>query len=95
MDGMHDGEQHDRQMRIWVRVTLAITGIVVIGTLALGYLAAGWDRMDAACSQESAVPTGGSPTHLSYDWTWEPLGFTCTWDGEAGGEDVSVTKLWW
>ena len=68
--------------------------VVVIVIAALAYYAAGWQRMDSACSSDAAVPQGANADSVAFAWSWAPPGFACTWDG-ADGEPVTVVKLWW
>ncbi|GEM_PF-1877266 len=95
MAHMRADDRHERRAVWSVRLLVLVVALVVPISLGLSYLAAGWYRMDQTCSTEAAVPEGGVPETVSYAWTWEPLGFTCTWAGAVGGDDVSRTKLWW
>lgn len=77
------------------RCALIGAAVLVIALVtALAYFALGWQRMDAACSTDAAVPQGASPSSVGYAWSWAPPGFACTWDG-ADGQPVTVVKLWW
>ncbi len=67
-----------------------ILGVIAVGLFAFVYGYLGWQRMDAVCSTEAAVPAGlYSGTEVTYSWSWRPFGYTCTWD------DISVTRFWW
>jgi hypothetical protein len=60
-------------------VLLVVTGLV--------YYRVGWSRMESSCSLSDA--TGQIHDSVSYDWTWQPLGFTCTYD-----DGSAETSLW-
>lgn len=83
-----------RRTRWLVRVAVALVVATLIVTGALVYFAVGWRQMDAACGLESTVPQGASGGSVSFDWSWNPPGFACTWPVEDGA-DITVTKLWW
>ena len=42
------------------------------------YLRIGWWKMESACSLNNA--RGQIHNSVSYDWSWQPLGFQCTYD---------------
>ena len=61
-------------------LVLAVVGLLVLSVAVAGYVRVGWWRMESACSRDDSV---------SYDWSWQPLGFQCTY-GDGTGE----TSLW-
>lgn len=67
-----------------------LIAVVVVVSLAIGtvlYVRVGWWRMEAACSRDATGDT--RPSGVSYDWTWQPVGFTCTFT-----DGTSQTSLW-
>ena len=62
-----------------VAVTVAV--LVLLAATAL-YVRIGWMRMESACSLDNAQ--GAIHNSVAYGWSWQPLGFQCTYDnGEA------------
>jgi len=61
--------------------------VVLLATLlaVAAYLRVGWSRMESECSLNDAE----GHRSVSYDWSWQPLGFTCTYDNGQ-----SETSLW-
>ena len=84
-----------RRTRWLVRVAVTLVILTLVATAALVYMAVGWQRMDAACSTDEAVPPGASGSSVAFGWSWSPLGLACTWPAEDGSADISITKLWW
>jgi hypothetical protein len=55
-------------------LVLAVTAVVLV----VGYHRVGWSRMEAACNAEPpGAPAVGA---VSYDWSFWPPGFRCTYD---------------
>ena len=69
------------------RVALIVTILVVIAATAALYLRVGWSRMESACVLDG--PRGSVHNSVSYDWSWQPLGFQCTYDNGK-----TETSLW-
>ena len=67
-------------------VALTVTILVVSAATAL-YLRVGWSRMESACVLDGE--RGSVHNSVSYDWSWQPLGFQCTY---ANGK--TETSLW-
>jgi len=67
-----------------------LIAVVVVAALAIGtalYVRVGWSRMETACSSDASGESRVGD--VSYDWTWQPVGFTCTYvDGST------ETSLW-
>lgn len=76
----------ERFMGWWMAGAFALVAILLLGAV-YGYL--GWNRMDAICSTDAAVPPGATGASVKYSWSWSPPGFSCTWG------ETAVTKLWW
>lgn len=80
--------EHARNRRSSVPARLlvvSVAGLALLVATAL-YLRIGWWRMESACSLDDARATH---TSVSFGWSWQPLGFRCTYeDGETD------TSLW-
>jgi len=67
-----------------------LIAVVVVVSLVIGtalYVRVGWWRMESACSSDA--PGASRPSGVSYTWSWQPVGFTCTFtDGST------ETSLW-
>lgn len=61
--------------------------VLVLLAAAAPYFRVGWWRMESACSLDNAQET--IATSVSYDWSWHPLGFQCTYDNGK-----TQTSLW-
>lgn len=73
-------------------------GIVLIALLIVGaivYTVTGRHRAEDACALDTAVPVGADGSTWTTSWSWSPLGFACTWPSQDGGDDITVSKLWW
>lgn len=66
-----------------VALTVALLAVLVLTAL---YLRIGWWRMESACY---AGARGAIHDSVSYDWSWRPLGFRCTY-----GNGETKTSLW-
>ena len=72
------------------KVRLVVVGAVVLLATLLAvaaYLRVGWSRMESECSLSDAE--GQIHGSVSYGWSWQPLGFTCTYD-----HGQSETSFW-
>ncbi len=67
-----------------VGVSAAIFLVLVATAL---YIRVGWSRMESACSLDDAH--GQIHNSVSYGWSWQPLGFQCTYD-----KGQTSTSLW-
>lgn len=67
----------------------------VITVAAAFYAVLGWQRMEAACLTDEAVPPGATTARVELSWSWDPPGFTCAWASETGGEPITQRSLWW
>lgn len=83
-----------RRTRALVRVSVTLVTLVAVAVGVLGFAAFGWSRMDTECRHPDLVPAGSTAAAVEFSWSWDPLGFTCTWPVQDS-RDVSVTKLWW
>ena len=81
----------------WVRAHPGIATLVAIWVTALVavYFVVGWQRMEAACVADAAVPRGASPDQVEYSWSWFPPGFTCEWVSDNGSTPEMRRSLWW
>ncbi len=68
-------------------LVLAVVGLLVLSVAVAGYVRVGWWRMESACSRDDSASSRHDS--VSYDWSWQPLGFQCTY-GDGTGE----TSLW-
>jgi hypothetical protein len=66
-------------------VRLGIAVLAIFAGSAL-YLRIGWWRMESACSLNDAH--GQIHKTVAYGWSWQPLGFQCTYDN--GKMDTSL-----
>ena len=71
-------------VRLVAATTMAFLAVLVVSAL---YLRVGWWRMESACSLDDAH--GSSRSSVSYGWSWQPLGFRCTYD-----DGESRTSVW-
>ena len=69
-----------------VRLVGVATAILLLVATAL-YLRVGWSRMESACSLDQAH--GQIHSSVSYGWSWQPLGFQCTYNNGQ-----TSTSLW-
>ncbi len=67
-------------------VSVGLVVLVVLASVAL-YVRIGWWRMESACSPDRAGGTVAAS--VSYGWSWQPLGFRCTYD-----DGTTSTSLW-
>jgi hypothetical protein len=67
-----------------VGVFVAVLGVAAATAL---YFRIGWWRMKSACSLNNA--RGQVHKTVAYGWSWNPLGFQCTYDNGK-----SDTSLW-
>jgi hypothetical protein len=81
--------QHARNARSSVPVRLFAVTVAVLALLVATalYFRVGWWRMESACSLDNGQ--GSTHNSVSYGWSWQPLGFQCTYDN---GE--TDTSLW-
>jgi len=70
--------------RVRLVVAVAVAAFVVLVMTVL-YLRIGWWKMESAC-----YASGQIHNSVSYDWSWHPLGFQCTYDNGRKTE----TSLW-
>jgi hypothetical protein len=85
-----DGVQQTRRARSSGRVRLVLAvavGVLVVLVMTVLYLRFGWWKMESACSLNNA--RGQIHNSVSYDWSWQPLGFQCTYDNGK-----TETSLW-
>lgn len=66
---------------------LLLAVLVLVAVAVTLYSAAGWRKMESACSLDG--PKGQVHAGVSYSWSWQPLGFECTYD-----DGTSETSLW-
>ena len=68
---------------------VTVGAVVLLATLlaVAAYLRVGWSRMESECSLSDAE--GHIHRSVSYGWSWQPVGFTCTYDNGQ-----SETSLW-
>lgn len=69
------------------RLVAAGAVILLLAFLVVAYMRVGWWQMESECSLGDA--DGAIHSSVTYDWSWEPLGFTCTYDNGQ-----SETSLW-
>ncbi len=67
-------------------IAVAAAILLVLVATAL-YFRVGWSRMESACSLDDSH--GQIHNSVSFGWSWQPLGFQCTYDN---GE--TSTSLW-
>jgi hypothetical protein len=67
-------------------IVMALTLLVLAASVAI-YVRIGWWRMESACSLDDA--RGPVAKSVSYGWSWQPLGFRCTYDN-----GTADTSLW-
>jgi hypothetical protein len=81
--------QHTRRARSSGPVRVVAVTVAVLAVLAMTalYFRVGWWRMESACSLSDA--RGSIHNSVSYDWSWQPLGFQCTYDNGK-----TETSLW-
>jgi hypothetical protein len=81
--------QHTRRARSSGPVRVVAVTVAVLAVLAMTalYFRVGWWRMESACSLNDA--RGQIHDSVSYDWSWQPLGFQCTYDNGK-----TETSLW-
>jgi hypothetical protein len=82
--------QHARRATSSARVRLVVAVVVavfVVLLITVLYLRIGWWKMESACSLNNAG--GHIHNSVSYDWSWHPLGFQCTYDNGK-----TETSLW-
>jgi hypothetical protein len=65
-------------------VRIGVAALMVVS--AALYLRVGWWRMESACPLDDAH--GPLHSSVAYGWSWQPLGFRCTYDD--GGSRTSV-----
>jgi hypothetical protein len=70
-------------------VVVSIIGAVVLVVALLTYIRVGWNEMVQACDIEGLQSEDGTHTSVAYSWSWQPLGFTCTYE-----DGSSETSLW-
>ena len=76
-----------RRGRAPQRILVVSALLVLLVVTAPVYFRVGWARMESACG---ANPPGAQNSFsVEFDWTWSPLGFTCTYD-----DGRTVTSLW-
>jgi hypothetical protein len=68
------------------RAGLLLAVLVLVAVAGTLYSAAGWKKMESACLDG---PKGQVNAGVSYSWSWQPLGFKCTYD-----DGTSETSLW-
>ena len=74
--------------RTLARLALLVGATFVVVLAVALYYRVGWTQMENQC------PSGGPTARraddgVSYTWSWQPLGFTCTY-----GDGSSDTSLW-
>ena len=70
-----------------VRLVSLVPAVLLVLLAAALYLRVGWSRMESACSLDEAQ--GQIHGSVSYGWSWQPLGFKCTYDNGQ-----TSTSLW-
>ena len=76
-----------RTSRAGVRLVAAGATIALLLVAAAVYLRMGYSRMEASCSSSDAF--GQRTTAVDYAWSWQPLGFRCSYS-----DGTSETSLW-
>jgi len=76
-----------RRGRSPARTRAVVTGALVVCLLtsAVLYVAIGWRGMESACLSNDT----GESDSVAYGWSWQPLGFQCTF-----GNGSTRTSLW-
>lgn len=69
------------------RRAAVVAPAVVLLVLPAAYLRVGWSRMEQACGADP--PGAPAWRSVSYDWSWSPPGFRCTYD-----TGVRRTSVW-
>jgi hypothetical protein len=69
-----------------VRLLAASAAFVVLLVATALYVRVGWWRMESACGADGPDSVR---TSVSYGWSWQPLGFRCTY-----GNGDTETALW-
>lgn len=64
-----------------------VTAILLVLVATALYLSVGWSRMESACSLDEAH--GQIHSSVYYGWSWQPVGFQCTYDNGQ-----TSTSLW-
>jgi hypothetical protein len=70
-----------------VRLIAVAAAILLVLVATALYLRVGWSRMESACSLGDSH--GQIHDSVSYGWSWQPLGFHCTYD-----DGETSTSLW-
>jgi hypothetical protein len=70
-----------------VRLVSVVAAILLVLVATALYLRVGWSRLESACSLDEAQ--GQIRSSVSYGWSWQPLGFQCTYDNGQ-----TSTSLW-
>ena len=73
-------------MRKRLLIGLAVTVSLVLALWL--YIVAGWSHMESYC-----VNFQPGVEQVGFSWSWNPLGFTCTYIGGQRDGDVE-TSLW-
>lgn len=69
-------------------VVRTLLAALVLAVVAFAYVRVGWTRMEDQCSTDRSM--AGQRGTVSYSWSWNPPGFTCTYSG-----GYTETSLWY
>lgn len=87
MTGVSVEQTHGARASVLVRLAALTFAVLALLVMAALYFRVGWWRMESACSLDDVH--GSVHNSVSYDWSWQPLGFQCTYDNGK-----TETSLW-